>query len=72
MIPLFQAMSLRVDLGDDQGDVGVHPEGARVVDHDRAAAAAAIGLHSRETPAGVLDRTISTPSNASSEIGSMT
>jgi hypothetical protein len=35
-----------------------------------APAAAAIGLHSRLTPAGVLERTMSTPANASGRSGS--
>ena len=34
--PLVPRDVLRVDLGDDQRDVGVHPEGTRVVDDDRS------------------------------------
>ena len=36
MIPWCLSDVVRVDLGDDQRDVGVHPEGARVVDDDGA------------------------------------
>ena len=33
--PLVPGDVVRVDLGDDERDVGVHPEGARIVDDDR-------------------------------------
>ena len=63
--PVLQDVE-RVDLGNDQRDIRVHAKCTRVVDDDRPGLAA-IGLHSRETLAGVLDNTISTPENSSAE-----
>ena len=69
--PLVLGDVVRVDLGHDQRDVGVHPEGARVVDDDRAGPAPRSGCTRCETDAGVLDRTMSTPSNAAGDSGSI-
>ena len=70
MIPLFQAMSWGLTSGTTSGTSGSIRK-ALELSTTTAPAAAAIGLHSRETPPGVLERTMSTPRNASCAIGSI-
>ena len=65
MMPLGRfADRVGVDLGHDQRHVGVHPEGARVVDDDDPARTA-IGAHSAETSSGTSNIATSTPSKTS-------
>ena len=68
MIPALPVLRdrLRVDLGDHQRDVGLHPEGGGVVHHHRADAhAAAANSLMRDAPAE--NRAMSIPLNESFE-----
>src|SRR5208283_4802099 len=67
MIPSFQATSCGLTSGTTSGTFGSMRK-ALELSTTTAPAAAAIGLHSREILAGVLERTISTPENALAEI----
>ena len=68
MIPLWRAMAWALTSGTTSGTVGSIRQ-ALELSTTTAPAFAAIGLHSREIDAGVLDRTMSTPSKARAVIG---
>src|SRR5208337_5151016 len=70
MIPSFQATSCGLTSGTTSGTFGSIRK-ALELSTTTAPAAAAIGLHSRDTVPGVLDRTISTPRNAPRAIASI-
>src|SRR5262249_61262385 len=69
MIPLCLATSCGLTSGTTRGTSGSIRQ-ALELSTTTAPALAAIGLYSRETDAGVLDRTMSTPRNASGASGS--
>src|SRR3954452_334574 len=70
MMPLCRATSCGLTSGTTRGTSGSIRK-ALELSTTTAPARAAIGLNSREIDAGVLDRTMSTPSNDSGERGSI-